>query len=77
MFGDPVVGASKTCYRLGNHMIADEGGSIPQSSDPVFYGSGLNGFYLEGTGSSAHGSCTNAAFGGNPDPIQTKHCFHF
>jgi hypothetical protein len=77
LFGDPVVGVSKTCYRLGLHAIADEGGSIPQSADQVLYGSGLNGFYLDGSGSLAGGSCTNAAFGGDPDVSQTKHCFHF
>lgn len=77
VFGDPAPGLSKTCYRLLFHSIADEGGSIPQTSDFIYYGSGLNGFYLGGTGSSAHGSCSNAAFGGDPDVGPTKHCFHF
>lgn len=77
VFGqDPAVGLTKTCYRLRGSTIADEGGTIPQSVNVILYGSGLNGFYLSGTGYSAHGSCTNAAFGGDPDVGQTKHCFY-
>jgi hypothetical protein len=38
------------------------------------YGSGLDGNYLQKS-TFGVGPCTNAHFGGDPDPLASKHCY--
>jgi hypothetical protein len=76
---DPKPGYAKTCYvasSLGGPLgppVADENQSFSYSGQ-IDYTSGLNGNFLNMRTSGA-GSCTNAAFGGDPDVGMTKYCY--
>jgi hypothetical protein len=73
---DPAPGVPKTCYQYRRSFVTDEGNSFDAgpSFARYFYGSGLNGNFIEKwvTGTV---SCSSATFDGDPDFGHVKHCY--
>ena len=72
---DPAPNVAKSCYIVSAGLALDEGQSAGSTRGfSMAYGSGLNGnFLLSNTVKDI--SCTNAFFGGDPDPGRPKHCW--
>jgi hypothetical protein len=69
---------TKSCYRLQYpNWVADENQSlVVPTGTPVFFGTGLNGNFLQMVTPPSGASCTTSAFGGDPDPTTGgKHCW--
>ena len=74
---DPQVNVGKSCYTplfSVGPPIAEEGGAFNWTGGMETYGSGLDGNYLQKS-TFGVGPCTNAHFGGDPDPLAPKHCY--
>jgi hypothetical protein len=78
-FGDPDVGASKTCLFAPYGFIAFEGETLNLQATPsrgISFAYGANGSFVYSTlpGGSTYG-CNNGTFGSDPAPGVTKACY--
>jgi alpha-L-rhamnosidase-like protein len=80
VFGDPITNVAKSCYLApagpptgGWSQCASEGGTCPAvTGQPVAYGAYGAFRYVAASGNLA---CSNAPFGGDPIPGESKACY--
>jgi hypothetical protein len=80
--GDPYPGKVKRCFKFNALWAADEYWGLPSAGSGIgnnrywsgtfYYGTGLNNVFVEKYGAR---TCTNDAFGSDPQPGARKHCW--